>query len=284
MSKPKERTFAQVDVFATRAMMGNPVAVVINGEGLSDTDMQAFAHWTNLSETTFVTPSPDDEADYNIRIFTPGSELPFAGHPTLGTAHALIEAGRIKPKDGKVKQRSAVGVVEISVDDDSLSFRLPNASISDAPDETALSAALPGIHFVAPPKIVNVGPRWVVAECTNANELGQLAQDLPKLAAYDRTHGVTGQTLYAVTGDGTIMTRSFAAADGIAEDPVCGSGNGAVAAYRLAQGQIVAGDSYQSSQGQQAKRDGLVSVRIDERGGIHVGGRAITLIRGTVSI
>lgn len=282
MSEP--RAFAQVDVFATRPLMGNPVAVVMDGDGLSTEGMQSFAHWTNLSETTFVTPSADDDADYDIRIFTPGSELPFAGHPTLGTAHALIEAGRISPKDGVVRQRSAVGIVDIKVGDDALSFRLPNASISDAPDGDGLLAALPGVNFAAAPKIVNVGPRWVIAECTSAEELAALNQDLVKLAAYDRKYDVTGQTLFAVTGDDTILVRSFAAADGIVEDPVCGSGNGAVAAYRLAQGQIAHDTSYEASQGQQAGRDGRVSITIDQNGGIHVGGRSLTLIRGHVSI
>lgn len=284
MNSPRTRAFAQVDGFTAVPMMGNPVAVVMDAEGLSTPEMQAFAHWTNLSETTFVTPSPDSDADYDVRIFTPGSELPFAGHPTLGTAHALIEAGRIAPKDGVVKQRSAVGIVEISVGDGALSFRLPQASISDAPDVDGLAAALPGVAFVAPPKIVNVGPRWVIAECTKASDLANLAQDLLKLAAYDRAHGVTGQTLYAVTGGDTIMVRSFAAADGVPEDPVCGSGNGAVAAYRFAQGQVAAGDSYSVSQGRQAKRDGKVAISFDASGGIHVGGACVTLITGQVSI
>lgn len=280
----KARSFAQVDVFAVRPFMGNPVAVVIDGEGLSDEDMQAFAHWTNLSETTFVTPSPDDDADYNIRIYTPQAEMKFAGHPTLGTAHALIEAGRITPKNGIVRQRSAVGVVEVSVEKDVLSFRLPQASISPAPDPERLAEALPGIDFVAPPHMVDVGPRWVVAECTSAEALAVLEQDFLKLAAYDHAHDATGQTLYAVTGEGSILVRSFAAGHGIAEDPVCGSGNGSVAAYRMAQGQIAAGSTYQASQGQQAKREGEVFVRIDEQVGIHVGGRTITLIHGSVSI
>lgn len=278
------RAFSQVDVFTAVPMMGNPVAVVMDGEGLSDTEMQAFAHWTNLSETTFVTPSPDAQADYDIRIFTPRSELPFAGHPTLGTAHALIEAGRIKPKDGVVRQRSAVGIVEVAAKDGALSFRLPAASISDAPDQTALEAALPGCRLAAMAKIVNVGPRWVVAECADADELANLKHDIAKLADYDHTHLVTGQTLYAVTGDSSILVRSFAAGDGIAEDPVCGSGNGAVAAYRLAQGQIAPGSAYQASQGKQAGRDGTVAIRIDEQGGIHVGGHSITLVQGTVTI
>ena len=284
LAMSKKRAFAQVDVFATRAMMGNPVAVVIDGEGLSYADMQAFAHWTNLSETTFVTPSLDDAADYNIRIYTPQAEMKFAGHPTLGTAHALIQAGRITPKNGIVRQRSAVGVVEVSVEEGILSFRLPQASIIPAPDPQKLTEALPGISFAAPPHIVDVGPRWVVAECTDADALAALEQDFLKLAAYDHAHDATGQTLYAVTSEGTILVRSFAAGHGIAEDPVCGSGNGAVAAYRISQGQITAGGNYTASQGRQAKRDGEVFVRIDEQSGIHVGGRCFTLIQGHVSI
>lgn len=282
MSKP--RAFAQVDVFTSIPMMGNPVAVVLDGEGLSDAQMQSFANWTNLSETTFVTPSPDDEADYNIRIFTPSSELPFAGHPTLGTAHILLETGRMVLTNATIRQRSAVGVVAIGVAGDSLSFRLPKASISDAPDVASLADALPGITFASPPKVVNVGPHWVVGECASADALAALSQDVVKLAVYDHAHGVTGQTLYAVNSDGSILVRSFAAGDGISEDPVCGSGNGAVAAYRLAQGQVERNQSYRASQGTQVGRDGTVHISIDDAGDIHVGGSCLTLINGTVSI
>lgn len=280
----KTRKFAQVDVFTAYPMRGNPVAVVLDAEGLSDAEMQAFAHWTNLSETTFVTPSGDPQADYDVRIFTPRSELPFAGHPTLGTAHALIEAGRITPRDGILLQRSAVGIVPVAVGTEGLSFRLPPAKIAAAPDPDSLSAALPGCVLKADPSIVNVGPRWVVGEAVSVAALEALEPNFPALAAYDRTHHTTGLTLFAVKSHDRLVVRSFAPADGVAEDPVCGSGNGAVAAFRLASGQITPASRYTVSQGRQAGRDGIVTARIDADGSIHIGGQCVTLIRGDVQI
>ena len=117
------RAFKQVDVFTSVPLMGNPVAVILDAEGLSTETMQAMANWTNLSETTFVTPATDPAADYAVRIFTPKSELPFAGNPTLGTAHAVLEAGLTSWNDGKIVQQCAVGLVEISKGQTGLSFR-----------------------------------------------------------------------------------------------------------------------------------------------------------------
>ena len=119
------RLFPQVDVFTAVPYKGNPVAVVLDGAGLSDGEMQAFANWTNLSETTFVLPPTQAGADYRVRIFTPEAELPFAGHPTLGTAHAVIEAGLAAPQDGRLVQQCAVGLVELALGEGGLSFRLP---------------------------------------------------------------------------------------------------------------------------------------------------------------
>jgi len=268
-----QRAFKQVDVFTAVPLKGNPVAVVLDGSGLSDAQMQATASWTNLSETTFVLPPEDPAADYRVRIFTPRAELPFAGHPTLGTAHAVLEAGIAIPRNGKIVQQSAVGLVEVTIGSDGLSFRLPPHQFEEAPGADGLIAAIGGT-VLGRPRIVNVGPRWVIAELADAATVETLAPDLPALADYDRAQRTTGQTVYATKGDG-IVVRSFAPADGIAEDPVCGSGNGAVAAYRLAAGQIAAGDAYLASQGRQVGRDGHVRVRIGEDG-IHIGGQCVT--------
>lgn len=275
----QSRPFKQVDVFTAVPFKGNPVAVILDGEGLSDAEMQAIANWTNLSETTFVTPPTDPGADYAVRIFTPASELPFAGHPTLGTAHAVIEAGMASLRDGKIVQQCAAGLVEVSKAGEGLSFRLPRYGYEDAPDASTLEAALGDGAIIGTPQIVNVGPRWVIAELASAQLLDQLKPDLPMLAAYDRQHATTGLTVYAESGDGTVMVRSFAPADGIAEDPVCGSGNGAVAAYRLRLGQIGDGNAYRVSQGTQVGRDGHVHVRIDGPD-IHVGGESVTVVDG----
>jgi PhzF family phenazine biosynthesis protein len=273
-----DRAFKQVDVFTSVPLLGNPVAVVLDAKGLTTAQMQAVANWTNLSETTFVLPATDGTADYHVRIFTPRTELPFAGHPTLGTAHALIEAGRVTAKGGKLTQQCAVGLVEVSIDGEGLSFRLPRYACTDAPDVDGLITAM-GSAVVAPPQIVDVGPLWVIAELRSAHAVETLTADLTALAAYDRTHGTTGLTVFAQGGAGDVTVRSFAPTDGLMEDPVCGSGNGAVAAYRLRAGQVGDGDRYLASQGRQVSRDGKVHVRIDGAD-IHVGGQCITCVDG----
>jgi PhzF family phenazine biosynthesis protein len=274
------RPFKQVDVFTSVPLLGNPVAVVLEGAGLSDTDMQAFANWTNLSETTFVLPPNDPAADYAVRIFTPRSELPFAGHPTLGTAHAVIEAGIAKPKDGKIIQQCALGLIEVSVGDAGLSLKMPPHTVSPAADPTSLAVALGGVSFGKDaPQVVNVGPRWVIAQLDTVDAVETLTPDLAALTAYDRAYNTTGITLFAENGDDSITVRTFAPLDGIAEDPVCGSGNGALAAYRLHNGAVKDGDRYLASQGRQVGRDGKVHVRIDG-GDIHIGGNCVTVLEG----
>jgi PhzF family phenazine biosynthesis protein len=273
------RPFKQVDVFTAVPLKGNPVAVVLDGGGLSAEQMQAIANWTNLSETTFVTAASDPAADYAVRIFTPKSELPFAGHPTLGTAHAVIEAGLAEWKDGKIVQQCAVGLVDISQTAKGLSFRLPRYSYEDAPEPEKLAAALGEGAIAGTPQIVDVGPRWVIAELASTQVLDRLIPDLNILADYDRRHDTTGLTVFASGDDGNIMVRSFAPADGVAEDPVCGSGNGAVAAYRLRLGQVADGSAYRASQGTQVGRDGHVHVRVDGTD-VHVGGECVTVVDG----
>jgi PhzF family phenazine biosynthesis protein len=279
-----ERHFSTVDVFTAVPLLGNPVCVILDGAGLDAAAMQAIASWTNLSETTFVTPASDPGVDYAVRIFTPKAELPFAGHPTLGTAHAVIEAGIATPRNGKLIQQCAVGLVELTVAAASLSFRLPRFAFEVTPDARTIIAALGGDAVVSgTPRIVNVGPRWVIAEMASAGLVEALQPDLASLANYDRTHRTTGLTVFATGGAGDITVRSFAPADGIAEDPVCGSGNASVAAYRLDAGQIGDGTRYTASQGRQVGRDGRVHVRIDG-GDIHVGGQCVTGMRGTLTL
>jgi PhzF family phenazine biosynthesis protein len=274
------RAFKQVDVFTSVALLGNPVAVVLEASGMTDAEMQAFANWTNLSETTFVLPPTQAGADYAVRIFTPRNELVFAGHPTLGTAHAVIEAGIAAPKDGKIIQQCKLGLIQVSISDTGLSLKMPPNTVTPAPDPAALAAALDGVNFgKGAPQVVDVGPHWVIAELDTVEAVETLTPDLPALAAYDRTHHTTGITLFAVAGDNEIVVRTFAPLDGIAEDPVCGSGNGALAAYRLHNGAIKDGDQYIASQGRQVGRDGRVYVRIEGQD-IHIGGDCVTCIDG----
>lgn len=276
----RSRQFSQVDVFTAVPLMGNPVAVVLDGEGLSTEQMQAMAAWTNLSETTFVLPATQVGADYRVRIFTPKAELPFAGHPTLGTAHAVIEAGIAAPKDGRLVQECGVGLVELTVGADRLSFRLPRYVLTELTDPEAtawISAPVKG-----PAQAVDVGPVWLVAEVDGIAALENLAHDEAALAAYYVPKGWTGATIYAAEGD-RVVVRSFAPGDGIPEDPVCGSGNGAAAAFRLAAGQVASGDAYRASQGRQVGRDGWIDVRFDGAD-IHIGGQCVTVIKGSAAI
>lgn len=277
------RNFKQVDVFTSRPLFGNPVAVVLDADGLSDADMQQFANWTNLSETTFVLPPENPAASYRVRIFTPRAELPFAGHPTLGTAHAVLEAGVAEARGGKLIQECAVGLVEVTVGDTGLSFRLPRYAATPAEDADTILAAIGGASVVTGlPQVLDVGPHWVIAEMTSLDAVARLEPDLAALTAYDRRHGTTGLTVFA-SGDSGTLVRSFAPADGIAEDPVCGSGNGAVAAYRLLAGQIGEGDRYIAAQGQQIGRDGYVHIRVDGKD-VHVGGQCVTCITGSLAL
>lgn len=276
----RTRNFAQVDVFTAVPYQGNPVAVVLDGEGLSGAEMQAFANWTNLSETTFVLPVTDPAADYRVRIFTPKAELPFAGHPTLGTAHAVLQAGLASARDGRLVQECAVGLVDLTVGEQGLSFKLPRYALEELSDPEA--TAWIGAPIKGGAKAVNVGPTWLVAELASVADLENLEHDEAKLAAYYMPLGMTGASIYAVEGK-RVVVRSFAPGDGIAEDPVCGSGNGAVAAFRLAAGQVSDGDSYVASQGRQVGRDGFVRVRIDGAD-VHVGGQCVTCVEGSVTL
>jgi PhzF family phenazine biosynthesis protein len=276
----RERAFRQVDVFTAVPYKGNPVAVVLDGEGLSDAAMQGFANWTNLSETTFVLPPSDPGADYRVRIFTPKAELPFAGHPTLGTAHAVLEAGLARASEVRLVQQCAVGLVELAVGGEGLSFRLPRYALSELSDPEAtawIGAAVKGAA-----QAVDVGPTWLIAELAEVAALESLTHDEARLAAYYVPKGWTGATLFAVEGE-RVVVRSFAPGDGIAEDPVCGSGNGAVAAFRLMAGQVGDGDSYVARQGRQVGRDGYITIRIDGAD-VHVGGACVTCVEGVVNL
>lgn len=278
----RARAFRQVDVFTAVPLMGNPVAVVLDGEGLSDAEMQAFANWTNLSETTFVLPPSDPAADYRVRIFTPKAELPFAGHPTLGTAHAVIVAGLATPREGRLVQECAVGLVELTVAEGGLSFKLPRYALTELTDPEALAWLGEGVVVKGAAQAVDVGPVWLVAELAEVSALENLDHDPARLTRYYEATGMTGATLFAVEGE-HVVVRSFAPGDGIPEDPVCGSGNASVAAFRLLAGQVGDGSAYVASQGRQVGRDGKVSVRI-EGTDVHVGGECVTCVEGIVRL
>lgn len=285
------RDYKVVDVFTSRPLMGNPVAVVLDAENLTAEAMQAIAGWTNLSETTFVLPPTTAEADYRLRIFTPRSELPFAGHPTLGSAHAVLEAGRATVRQGgRLVQESAVGLVELTIGAHELAFELPPAKIAPlaAADVAELEAILGyGLAAGPDPAVVNVGPVWIIAQMSDAGAVLDLRPDLARLAALERRLGATGLTVYGAhaQGDAAIEVRSFAPSCGVEEDPVCGSGNGSVAAFRRQRGLLAPGGAaYVAAQGRRVGRDGRIKVAVDADGKIRIGGACVTCIEGALTV
>jgi PhzF family phenazine biosynthesis protein len=275
--------FKQVDVFTRVPFRGNPVAVVLEAAKLSAEEMQRIAGWTNLSETTFVLPPSSAAADYRLRIFTPRAELPFAGHPTIGSAHAVLEAGIVKPKGGKLRQECGAGVLDLEVDGELLWLDSPAATdtgIADA-DMNVLRNSLQS-ELKGTPLILNVGPRWLVAELTSAAAVDALAPDMQAISELSNRLAIGGVTVYGASKDGrsAFHVRSFAPAHGIPEDPVCGSGNISVAAYLKKAGRK---DAYLARQGMQLGRDGEVSIRFDG-GRILLGGSAVTCVEGTLRV
>ncbi|MGO9816899.1 MAG: PhzF family phenazine biosynthesis protein [Acidocella sp.] len=251
-----QRAYKVVDVFTSTPLLGNPVAVVLDADGLDTEAMQRIARWTNLSETTFLLPPTNAAADYRLRIFTPRSELPFAGHPTLGSAYAVLEAGRVAPRDGRLVQECGVGLVRITVEDTGrLTLGLPPAALRTlTPDEVEELEAVLGQPVLrdVPPALVNVGAVWVVAQLPSAAHLLALTPDFARSAAFERRLGATGLSLFGAheSGDAEIEVRSFAPSCGIDEDPVCGSGNGSIAAFRWERGQLpTTGTNYMAAQG-----------------------------------
>jgi PhzF family phenazine biosynthesis protein len=272
--------FKQVDVFTDKPFLGNPVAVVIGADRLDAPTMQRIACWTNLSETTFLLKS--STADYRLRIFTPRQELPFAGHPTIGSAHAALESGFVGRKK-RLVQECGAGLIELSVEDDGRIFlKGPPAKAE------RLERQIPSIPLVPASAVmrIDVGPVWVVGEVTDAAALAALKPDMTALAEWSESLHVTGATVFAPSADSIskIHVRSFAPAHGIPEDPVCGSGNLSVGVFLRENGLVErSGATYVARQGMQLGRDGRVSVRVSSKQ-IEIGGHAVTCVEGTLRI
>jgi PhzF family phenazine biosynthesis protein len=287
------RAYKVVDVFTSKPLLGNPVAVILDAEGLSDSQMQAIAGWTNLSETTFVLPAQHPDADYRLRIFTPRSELPFAGHPTLGSAHAIVEAGRAAPRDGVLVQECGVGLVNLKMQGDGaeriITLALPAAEMRDFDtDEVDELEAILGqpVSKHTTPAVVNVGVKWIVAAMADATTVLGLTPDFARSSRFETKLGVNGITVFGphASGDAEIEVRSFAPSCSIEEDPVCGSGNGSVAVFRSRRNLLPPSPStYVAAQGQRVGRDGRVAITLDENGQISVGGCCVTCVNGTLA-
>jgi PhzF family phenazine biosynthesis protein len=303
------RPFAQVDVFTEVATLGNPVAVVLDGDGLTDEQMAAFARWTNLSETTFLLPPTAEGAaggaDYRLRIFTPGGELPFAGHPTLGSCHAWLESGGAPRAGDAVVQECGVGLVTIrrearaAVGPDApqegparpgrLAFAAPDL-LADEPvpaDDLAAIVAALGVpdDAVLDHRVLDNGPGWRVVLLDSADRVAGLAPDWSRLRVEhpDLSVGVAG--LHGDDGgpDGAaVEVRGFALDMGIPEDPVTGSLNAVVGQWLVRDGRLP--DRYVAAQGAALGRAGRVHVERDGSGTVWVGGASVTCVAGTVRL
>ena len=275
------RPFAQVDVFSTTPYLGNPVAVVLDGEGLSEGLMQRIARWTNLSETTFVLPPTRATADYRVRIYTPEAELPFAGHPTLGTAHVWLDNGGI-PSDGNVLvQECAAGLVRVRADAGLLWFAAPPTLRSGDLDEDHLQRIVTAFGIardqVLAHQWVDNGPGWAVIQLATAREVLDLEPDLSLFP--DAMVGAIGA--HPPGSPHSYEMRTFAPRVGVAEDPACGSMNAAVGQWLIRTGAVTA--PYRVAQGQRLARAGDIAICPDADGTVWVGGGATTLLRGTVA-
>jgi PhzF family phenazine biosynthesis protein len=279
------RRFQQVDVFGVGPCSGNPVAVVLDGEGLTTDEMQRFTRWTNLSEATFVLPPSTPDADYRVRIFTLAHELPFAGHPTLGTCHAWLTAGG-RPRDpARIVQECGAGLVPLRRSGDDLSFAAPPLIRSGAPDEADLArvVAVLGIDRsqVVDAAWVDNGPGWIGVLLADAEQVLAVEADLGR----DPGHGPLDIGVVGMHPPGTTFAYEVRALFGdgsgtLREDPVTGSLNASVAQWLLGAGRVTA--PYLARQGTCLGRDGRVEVSEDTDGTVWIGGRTTTVVSGEV--
>lgn len=281
--------YFQLDVFANRAGGGNALAVVIGAQGWSAEDMQRFAAWTDLVETTFLLPPSRLEADYRLRIFTPTREIPFAGHPTLGSAHVALDEGLVTPRDGRVIQDCGAGLLPILVEgqaaDRALFVQAPPAEVvaTGMEADSALSSVLGSQALgTLPPACVSGGRKWWVAELADEAQLREWQPDHGAIGELARRTDSMGLCAFAraVDQDYELVVRAFPAGAGIVEDPASGAGNALIAAW-IAQaepdGALARG--YRVSQGREIGRDATLVLRIEDEH-IWVGGQSVTVIAG----
>ena len=303
----KQRPFKQVDVFTATPCFGNPLAVVLDGSGLDDEAMQRFARWTNLSETTFVLPPTDPSADYRLRIFTPGGELPFAGHPTLGSCHAWLQAGG-QPQGDVIVQQCEAGLVRIRREPATqrLAFAAPPLR-QNTPDPVLLAGVMQALgikpeQVLATQNLEN-GPVWLTLLLDSVDTVLALTPDLRALASLKADVGIaalytaqaappliaranreaqafgrTGAT--PVSDVPALEVRGFAVDMGVNEDPVTGSLNAGLAQWLIAEGRLP--ERYLASQGACLGRAGQIYVERDAQGQIWVGCDSVTCVEGQV--
>ena len=286
------RSFAQLDVFAAKPGDGNPLAVVLDADGLDDATMQAIAKWTRLPETTFLLPPTTPEASYRLRIFSPRREVPFAGHPSIGSAHAVLEAGLAAPRDGLLVQECAVGLLPIDVRGEGherrLAVRAPKARVLEIgqPDDRRLGAALKGyVPGALPPVLMDGGRRWWLAELVDEASVRSLVPRWDAVSALARGHDAMGLCVFARTPgkDYDLVVRALVGQPGQVEDAASGAANATLAAWLHERGALPHADGrYVVSQGREVGHDARLELRVDAAGDVWSGGMVQTVVRGTL--
>jgi PhzF family phenazine biosynthesis protein len=289
MTQPA-RAFVQVDVFADRPGAGNPLAVVLDAEGLDDATMQAIARWTRLPETTFVLPPVSDDSSYRIRMFSPRREVPFAGHPSVGTAHAVLDAGLAVPRDGLLVQDGIAGKLPLRVSGEgptrTIAVRTPRARVQDvaSADDPRLRAALRGLPLGAlPPALMDGGRRWWLAEVASEAALRAATPPWPAVADLAQSTDSMGLCVFARSDDPVyyLAVRAWVGATGQFEDAASGAANATLAAW-LAARDALPGDRgfYRISQGREVGHDAIIELTVDADGEVWSGGRVRTVVVG----
>jgi PhzF family phenazine biosynthesis protein len=286
------RRFLQVDVFSPRPGAGNPLAVVVDAEGLDDAAMLSIARWTNLAETTFLLPATEPGADYQVRIFTTRQEIAFAGHPTLGSAHAALAAGSCVARDGRLLQQCRAGLLPITRDEDgALAVRVPRSRVVRfaASGDGLLDAALAGARRGdLAPALVEGGRRWWLAELGDAGAVASFQPDAPAIARLAAATDSLGLCVFARTGAQGVdavhlVVRAFPLGVGIPEDPASGAANAAIAAFLDEAGALgPLGDAFTVSQGREIGRDARLRLRLDDDRQVWVGGLCRTVIDASI--
>ncbi len=284
--------YLQMDVFAARPGAGNPLGAVIEGERFDPAQMQAFAAWTNLSETIFLLPPTVADADYRVRIFTPRQELPFAGHPSVGAAWAALDSGVVLPNKSRLIQECVAGLLPVDIEDSDdrrvphvrapRAWRIGGAELAPALVDAAMQNMKTGVLEHA---LWDNGPHWWLIELADADAVRSLQPDLVAIAALTEATGAVGLAVHAADNrDGHhLAVRAFCPADNIPEDPVTGSAQASIGARLAAAGRLPGRNGvYVGSQGRELGRDGRVTVRVDDEGEVWVGGDVQAVIRGEV--
>ena len=286
------RPFVQADVFADRPGAGNPLAVVLDAAGLDDAAMQAIARWTRLPETTFVLPPTRPGASYAIRMFSPKKEVPFAGHPSVGTAHVVLEAGLAEPRQGLLLQEGVAGLLPLRVEVDAgvrrIAIRTPRAQLVETAEARGarLAEALDWLPAGAlPPALMDGGRRWWLAEARDEASLRSALPDWDSIAALARATASMGVLAFARCHgqDYQVAARAFVGGPALFEDAASGAANATLAAW-LALRDALPGSAghYQVSQGREVGHDARLHMQVDADGEVWAGGQVVSVVRGTI--